>query len=40
MNRQYTISVALCDSGFGQTVDIAAETMLDQALIDALSGAS
>ncbi|GAA2055058.1 hypothetical protein GCM10009839_74420 [Catenulispora yoronensis] len=40
VNRQYTISVALCDSGFGQTVDIAAETMLDQALIDALSGAS
>ncbi|WP_457033837.1 4'-phosphopantetheinyl transferase family protein [Kitasatospora sp. P5_F3] len=32
----YTVSVALFDAGFGDTADIAAHTMLDDGLLDAL----
>lgn len=34
---KYAISVALCDSGFGTTVDLASNTMLDGALYEALT---
>ncbi|WP_232246366.1 4'-phosphopantetheinyl transferase family protein [Kitasatospora mediocidica] len=36
IDRQYTVSVALFDAGFGDTADIAARTMLDDGLVDAL----
>ncbi|MFH8797505.1 4'-phosphopantetheinyl transferase family protein [Streptomyces sp. NPDC017941] len=32
----YTVSVALFDFGFGDTADIAAQTMLDEGMVDAL----
>ncbi|WP_371497204.1 4'-phosphopantetheinyl transferase superfamily protein [Kitasatospora sp. NBC_00374] len=34
----YTVSVALFDAGFDETADIAARTMLDDGLVDALIG--
>jgi 4'-phosphopantetheinyl transferase len=37
---RYTVSVALFDAGFGDTADIAAQTMLDAELMDALIGAA
>ncbi|MDH6110624.1 4'-phosphopantetheinyl transferase [Kitasatospora sp. MAP12-15] len=36
IDRLYTVSVALFDAGFGDTADIAARTMLDDGLVDAL----
>jgi 4'-phosphopantetheinyl transferase len=36
VHDEYTVSVALQDSGFGDTDDTAAETMLDEGLMDAL----
>lgn len=38
VDRRYTVSVALCDSGFGETSDTAARTMLDDGLLSALIG--
>jgi 4'-phosphopantetheinyl transferase len=38
VNRQFTVSVALCDSGFGTNVDLAADTMIDGATFAALTG--
>lgn len=37
VDGRYAVSVALCDSGFGTTVDLASETMLDTALYEALT---
>jgi len=39
VDRRYTVSVALFDAGFGDTVDTAAGTMLDPGLFEALTGA-
>ncbi|GGO89027.1 hypothetical protein GCM10012280_31210 [Wenjunlia tyrosinilytica] len=36
VDTAYTVSVALQDAGFGDTDDTAAETMLDEGLLDAL----
>ncbi|MGH3415423.1 MAG: 4'-phosphopantetheinyl transferase family protein [Actinocrinis sp.] len=38
VDRRYTVSVALFDAGFGDTVDTAAGTMLDPGLFEALTG--
>jgi 4'-phosphopantetheinyl transferase len=37
VGRRYTVSVALCDSGFGANVDLAADTMLDGAIFESLT---
>lgn len=37
VGRRYTVSMALCDSGFGRNVDLASDTMLDGALLNALT---
>lgn len=38
VDRRYTVSVALFDAGFGDTVDTAAGTMLDPSMFEALTG--
>jgi 4'-phosphopantetheinyl transferase len=38
VDRRYTVSVALFDAGFGDTVDTAAGTMLDPGMFEAMTG--